>query len=87
MSRLSLPNQLRQKQLYESWVKQRNIEGVYVHIKTASGSIDIPYAYIERQPPHMTNRRKWERWVQKIIRIAAVNSGWKLTKNGFEIFS
>lgn len=38
------------------------------------------YLHLLTQPPEMTVKRKWERWVRKIIHIAAENGGWKLIR-------
>lgn len=65
---------------YYRRVNERNLSRTYIKItiKNSGGTIIIPYAYLEMQPPHMTVKRDWERWVRRVIKLAAQNGGWQL---------
>ena len=70
----------RKSKMYE-YSKLYNIDkNTVIRIDTKSGYIEVPYLHLLTQPPEMTVKRKWERWVRKIIRIAAENGGWKLIR-------
>ena len=62
---------------YTNYFKSRGIDmSVKIRIILPQGKIEVPYMWLECQPPHMTNKRKWERWVRKFIKIAAEHGGW-----------
>lgn len=73
--------ELRRKSKMRECSKLYNIdENTVIRINTKSGYIEVPYLHLLTQPPEMTVKRDWERWVRKIIRIAAENGGWKLIR-------
>lgn len=76
------------KYVYDKFGRQQKLEecarlynidiDTVIHIDTENGYIEVPYLHLLTQPPEITVKRKWERWVRKIINIAAKNNGWKL---------
>lgn len=55
-------------------------DNVIVRISLPSGYMEIPYINLLIRPLKCFNReRDWERWVRKIISVAAKNGGWELT--------
>ncbi len=54
-------------------------DNVIVRISLPSGYMEIPYINLLIRPLKCFNReRDWERWVRKIISVAAKNGGWEL---------
>lgn len=56
-------------------------ENTFIKITFPNGYMEIAYIDLLIQPPGKFRRaRDYERWIRKIIKIAAKNGGWKIIR-------